>query len=200
MEVKTYNLVNIAVPVVFGVVIISLSAYFLHKLSEVNSKTSEMVDIISNQQKILIKHEDAITMIVDNIQVPRNVQFNDNVEVHNFENDDEDSVEEINHVKIPNSTPTSQVVIVGKMSKVDMDKELSNELKELEELDTEESDFVVEEDCKGGVCKIPQKDLDEMIEDKEQEIKVLDEEIKVLDEEIKDNTNEINNIKTTMEE
>lgn len=198
MEVKTYNLVNIAVPVVFGVVIIGLSAYFLHKLSEVNSKTTEMVDIISNQQKILIKHEDAITMIVDNIQTQRNVHFNDNVEVRNFEKE-EDSAEEINPVKIPNSTPHAQVVIMSKMSKVDMDKELENELKELEELDTSESDFVVEE-CDGGVCKIPQKDLDEMIEDKEEEIKVLDEEIKLLDEEIKDNTDKINNIKTTMEE
>ena len=127
-QVNNYNLLQIAVPLIFGLVIIALSAYFIHKLGEVNSKTEEMVEIVSNQQKILIKHEDAITMIVDNINQRPSEDMSHEQEEMSEEEDEEFE-----------NPPRKKKVSFN------LDEEIMDELDELNELDGNQSLEKIEE-------------------------------------------------------
>lgn len=165
-DIKSYNLQSIIVPSVFGVIIIGLSIYFHHKISEVNSKTDELIQIISNQQKILIKHEDAIDLIVNNISNEHKSQTNQ-------------TQSQTNQTQQSQQYKAKQPPVVIITAPKNLDDEIK---KELEELDSEELI------CEDGICKLEKiEEIEEEEEVKEEYnsniVKALEEEIKELEKE-----------------
>lgn len=158
------KLSHIIFPTLFGAILLGITIYFHHKISLVNSKTDEILDLMTQQQRVLLKHDSIINREYEEEeeyphpqqrQVPKQ-----EVNYHEFEEINTPSPEVI---ETPKDIKKPPVIVIG----ASLDKELMEELNELkkEQEDCKEPRLV----CEGDVCKIEEVVEDNNIEETEEE-------------------------------
>jgi len=126
-EIKLSTLI---IPSVFGILVIGLSMYFHYKMNVLNDKTEEILDILSQQQQVLYNHDKMIR------SKPKLQEEEPEIIVSPHEEEPE-MIDTPIHSATPSGIQTPEEV--PKISVVDFDKELIEELNELKECENKPS-------------------------------------------------------------
>jgi hypothetical protein len=141
---------QIIFPTLFGAILLGITIYFHHKISLVNSKTDEILDLMTQQQRVLLKHDSIINREYEEEEEythPTPRQVSPQPRYHQ-------EFEEINTpspeiIETPKEVKKSPIIVIG----ASLDKELMEELNELKK-EQEECESEPRLVCEGDICKI----------------------------------------------